>query len=170
MAFSADLVKEWYKDLSVEELEKRYKALEANFYFETKESAIKYIIDNCMDASHTVNISSTRKGLEELLKEKTGKEYKMRENKFVIGLNDIVDYLANNTKLLPDKAGLMEFFGKIKDVTEGEAMAFLIYLMQSKEDFRNFLVEVKNTKNPNDLYDKYSIIASEYFSMNQVMG
>lgn len=49
MAFSSNLVKQRYKDKSVEELEKMYNALKVNFYFESKESQIKYILDNFMN-------------------------------------------------------------------------------------------------------------------------
>ena len=41
MAFSSNLVKEWHKDKSVEELEKIYNDLKSDFYFESKESQIK---------------------------------------------------------------------------------------------------------------------------------
>jgi hypothetical protein len=60
MAFSSNTVKYWYKDLSVEELEKKYYDLQSEYYFETKNSQIKYLIENIMDASHSTNLDSTR--------------------------------------------------------------------------------------------------------------
>ena len=61
MAYSSNLVKEWYKDKTVEELEEMYNDLKSDFCFESKESQIKYILDNFMNASHKTNISSTQR-------------------------------------------------------------------------------------------------------------
>ena len=86
MAFAPSLIINQYKDLSVEELEKKYEELKKNYCFETKEEQIKYIVDNLLDASHSVNTNSTKVGIEELLKEKTGKEYKIEPKTFEINL------------------------------------------------------------------------------------
>ena len=55
MAISSNLVKEWYKNLSVEELEKKYKELEKDYYFDTKEKQIEYYLKNFMNARDLKN-------------------------------------------------------------------------------------------------------------------
>ena len=46
MAFTPWIAKEWYKDLSVKELEERYEELKKNYSFNSKEEQINYIIKN----------------------------------------------------------------------------------------------------------------------------
>ena len=60
MAFHKNLVKEWYKDLSVEELEEKYYALQGDYYFEDKEKQIAYMISTFLNASHNVNKASAK--------------------------------------------------------------------------------------------------------------
>ena len=104
-----------YKPRSLSEFEfnyhrKQYKDLEIHYCFETKDDQIKYMIDTFLDASNETNVKSTREGLEILLKEKTGKDYTINENKFEITLMDIIDYVASKTDLLSNKNLLINFF------------------------------------------------------------
>ena len=103
-----------------------YNDLKSDFCFESKESQIKYILDNFMNSSHDINISATREGLEELLKEKTGKEYKIEDKYFQITLNDLIDYLSNNTNLLSEKTIIVNFFNSLTEIEE-EKCEFLVF-------------------------------------------
>ena len=170
MAFSSNLVKEWHKDKSVEELEKMYNDLKSDFYFESKESQIKYIVDNFMNASHNTNTYSFRKGIEELLYEKTGKEYKIEEKYFQITLNDLIDYISSNTDFSFDKTILINFFNRLKEVTEEEKCEFLICLIQNNNNFDKFLNEIKTNQEIKAVFEKYLEIADNFYSMNHRIG
>ena len=170
MSFSSNLVKENYKDKSVKELEKMYNDLKSDFCFESKESQIKYILDNFMNASHNTNIDSTRKGIEELLKEKTGKEYKIEEKYFQITLNDLINYISNNTSLIFDKTSLINFFNKLIDVDEDEKFMFLICLIQNNKNFNEFANEIKSNQDINELFEKYLEIADDFYHKNCRIG
>ena len=170
MSFSSNLVKENYKNKSVKELEKMYNDLKSDFCFESKESQIKYILDNFMNASHNTNIDSTRKGIEELLKEKTGKEYKIEEKYFQITLNDLINYISNNTSLIFDKTSLINFFNKLIDVDEDEKCMFLICLIQNNKNFNEFANEIKSNQDINELFEKYLEIADDFYHKNCRIG
>lgn len=170
MSFSSNLVKENYKDKSVKELEKMYNDLKSDFCFESKESQIKYILDNFMNASHNTNIDSTREGIEELLKEKTGKEYKIEEKYFQITLNDLINYISNNTSLIFDKTSLINFFNKLIDVDEDEKFMFLICLIQNNKNFNEFANEIKSNQDINELFEKYLEIADDFYHKNCRIG
>ena len=77
MAFSSKMVKNWYKDLSIEELEQKYEEIKSNFYFKSKEDQIRFLLSNYLNVSHNANINATREGIEELLKEKTGNVFSL---------------------------------------------------------------------------------------------
>ena len=91
MAFAPNVAKKRFENLSVEELEAKYEELKKNYCFNSKEEQIDHIIKNYLDASKNVNNNSTRIALEELLKEKTGKDYKIEPNRFEISLSDIIN-------------------------------------------------------------------------------
>ena len=95
MAFSSQIAKKRFENLSIKELEERYNALKKNYCFDTKEEQISHIINNYLYASKKINDSSIRIALEELLKEKTGKEYKIEPKIFKITLIDIINYVTN---------------------------------------------------------------------------
>ena len=170
MAYSSNLVKEWYKDKTVEELEEMYNDLKSDFCFESKESQIKYILDNFMNASHKTNISSTRKGIEELLYEKTGKEYKIEEKYFQITLNDLIDYISNNTNFLFDKTILVNFFNRLTEIDEEEKCEFLICLIQDNKNFNEFINEIKTNQEIKALFEKYLEIADNFYRINHRIG
>lgn len=173
MAFSYKLVKNWYKDLSVKELEKKYKEIESNYRFDSKDSQIKYYLENFLNASHGTNTNSTRRGLEELLEEKTGKKYTIEEKYFEIDLADLINYISKNTKLLPKKNSLIEFFDKLTEVEESEKFEFLVYLVQSHQNFKDFVSEVNQASDESvyrSIFDKYLEIAEKYYSDNRRIG
>lgn len=170
MAISSNLVVEWNKNLSVEELEKQYKDLEIHYCFETKDDQIKYMIDTFLDASNETNVKSTREGLEILLKEKTGKDYTINENKFEITLMDIIDYVASKTDLLSNKNLFINFFKEFDDVDEFDKIDLLITLVHDTENFANLLKDLQDKKDPDELYDKYYEITEAYYSDNRVIS
>lgn len=170
MAFSSNLVKEWYKDKSVEELEEMYENLKSNFCFESIESQIKYILDNFMDASHNTNLNSTREGIEELLKEKTGKEYKIQEKHFDMHLNDLIDYISKNTSLLSDKTTLIDFFNKLTDVSEEDKLSFLFCIIQNNKNFNEFINDTYKNQEAKIVFEKHLAIADNFYTMNHRIG
>lgn len=170
MAFSSNLVKEWYKDKSVKELEEMYEDLKSYFCFESVENQIKYILDNFMDASYDTNLDSTREGIEELLKEKTGKEYTIQEKYFEIHLNDLIDYISKNTNLLSDKAILVDFFNKLTDVSEENKLSFLFCIIQSDKNFNEFINEIDINQEAEIVFEKYLAIADNFYDMNHTKG
>ena len=95
MAFAPNVAKKWFENLSVEELEAKYEELKKNYCFNSKEEQIDHIIKNYLNASKNVNNNSTRIALEELLKEKTGREYKIEDKRFEISLSDIISFITS---------------------------------------------------------------------------
>ena len=170
MAFAPSLIKEHFKALSVEELEKKYEELKKNYCFETKEEQIKYIVDNFLDASNGVNTNSTKVGIEELLKEKTGKEYKIEPKTFEINLPDIINYVVGENKDPFWVSSISNYFQKLDNVSENDKMQFLIELVQDRNSFNEFTKEIMNSQNAIELYEKYKKIAEEYRDMNTMIG
>ena len=170
MAFAPNVAKKRFENLSVEELEVKYEELKKNYCFNSKEEQIDYIIKNYLNASKDVNNNSTRIALEELLKEKTGKEYKIEPNRFEISLSDIINFITN-----PDTdpfwaSTLSNYFQKLNEISEEEKMRFLIELVQNKDSFNEFTKEIIQTQNVRETYNKYQKIAQDFVSMNTRKG
>ena len=170
MAFAPNVAKKRFENLSVEELEAKYEELKKNYCFNSKEEQIDHIIKNYLNASKDVNNNSTRIALEELLKEKTGKEYKIEPNRFEISLSDIINFITN-----PDTdpfwtSTLSNFFQKLNEISEEEKMKFLIELVQNKDSFNEFTKEIIQTQNVRETYNKYQKIAQDFVSMNTRKG
>ena len=170
MAYAPSLAKKWYEDLSVEELEKRYEELKVHYCFNSKEEQINYIIKNYLSASLSANVNSTRIALEELLKEKTGKDYKIEPKKFEITLKDIIDFIANpNTNLLLNIT-LFNFFNELIEVNEKEKINFLLGLIQEKSLFNEFTKEIEQLKNISEIYERYKKLVYDYIMENSIIG
>ncbi len=170
MAFAPNVAKKWFENLSVEELEAKYEELKKNYCFNSKEEQIDHIIKNYLNASKDVNNNSTKIALEELLKEKTGKEYKIEPNRFEISLSDIINFITN-----PDTdpfwtTTLSNYFQKLNEISEEEKMRFLIELVQDNNSFNEFTKEIVQTQNVRETYDKYKKIAQNFVSMNSRIG
>ena len=170
MAFAPNVAKKWFENLSVEELEAKYEELKKNYCFNSKEEQIDHIIKNYLNASKDVNNNSTKIALEELLKEKTGKEYKIEPNRFEISLSDIINFITN-----PDTdpfwtTALSNYFQKLNEISEEEKMRFLIELVQDNNSFNEFTKEIVQTQNVRETYDKYKKIAQDFVSMNTRIG
>lgn len=170
MAFAPSLAKRWYENLSVEELEKKYEDLKKHYCFNTKEEQIEYVIKNYLNSSKDANNNSTKVALEELLKEKTGREYKMEFKKFEINLLDIINFITN-----PDidsfwTVNFNNFFEKLSDVSEEDKKCFLIELVQDKNIFNEFTKEMIQNPNVKETYNKYKKIAKDYVSRNSKIG
>ncbi len=170
MAFAPNLIKMKFKNLSVEELEEKYKELKKNYCFNSKEEQINHTIKNYLYASKKTNDNSTKKALEELLKEKTGKEYKIEPQKFEISLNDIITYIANPKDDLFWNKSLSNFFQKLEKIDEKEKINFLIELIQDKTSFNEFSKEIIKTPNIIETYNKYKKIAQDYIIKNSKKG
>lgn len=170
MAFSSKLIKELYKDKSVKELEEMYEDLKTEFCFESIENQVKYILDHFIDASHNTNLNSTRKGIEELLKEKTGKEYAIQEKHFEIHLNDLIDYISKNTSLLSNKAILTDFFNKLTDVSEEEKLSFLFCITLNNKNFNDFINDINKNHEAKMVFKKHLEIADNFYTMNRIIG
>jgi hypothetical protein len=168
MAFAPNVAKKRFENLSVEELEARYEELKKNYCFNSKEEQIDHIIKNYLDASKNVNNNSTRIALEELLKEKTGKEYKIEPNRFEISLSDIISFITSADSFWTST--LSNYFQKLNEISEEEKMRFLIELVQNKESFNEFTKEIIQTQNVRETYNKYQKIAQDFVSMNTRKG
>lgn len=173
MAFSANLVKEHYKSKSVEELEKMYADLKSDFYFETLDDQIAYLLKNFMNASYRTNVLATREGLEALLKEKTGKDYSLEEKFSVMHLSDLIDYISKNSNLPFDKTLLINFFDKVtadEEDDEDEKAWFLVCIIQDRENFNNFIKDVKENSDANAVFEKHCEIANTFYYKNSSIG
>lgn len=170
MAIAPSLAKKWYENLSVEELEKKYEDLKKHYCFNSKEEQIDYLIKNYLNASIGVNNNSTKIALEELLKEKTGKEYKIESKKFEINLLDIINFIANPNITPFESTTLTNYFEKLNDVSEEDKICFLIELIQDKNSFNEFTKEIIQNQSVKDTYDKYKKIAKDFVSLNSRIG
>lgn len=170
MAFAPNLAKEWFENLPVEELEAKYEELKKNYCFDTKEEQISHIINNYLNASKNTNDNSTKIALEELLKEKTGKEYKIEPKRFEITLTDIINYVTNPEVDPFWTEVLSNYFQKLEEINDDEKMRFLIELVQDKTSFNEFTKEIVQTQNVTKTYDKYKKIAREYIIKNSRKG
>lgn len=102
MAIGPHIFQEEYKNLSVEELEKKYKELEEHIGLTNKEARIKFMAENFLNNSVS-NYYTEKTVLEEILKMKTGKDYSnnLTDYNEKITLNDIIVYISegDNSKV-----------------------------------------------------------------------
>lgn len=179
----------WYKDLPVEDLEAKYYALQKNYFFEDKEKQIEYMISTFLDASHNANTSSKRAGLKELLKEKTGKNYKLKELIFKISEVDLIDYIDKHI-IKNSKQSLLNFFEKIdftkiiedfKTDAEDEEIDIdrefesikqdiLFCLLQDKKLLKKFISDINKSVNYNETFKEYMDWEEEYYSTYSRIG
>ena len=170
MAISPSLVKKNYENLSIEELEKKYEELKKNYCFNTKEEQIDYVIKNYLNASNNINNNSTKVALEELLKEKTGKEYKIEPKTFEISSLDIINFITNSSEDPFWNTALTNFFSKLNDISESKKIQFLIEIVQDRNSFNEFSKEILQITDANSIFYKYQKIAQEYISKNSSRG
>ena len=170
MAFSPNLARKMFENLSVEELESKYGELKKNYCFDTKEEQIGHVIDNYLNASKNTNDNSTRTALEELLKEKTGKEYKIEPKRFEITLTDVINYITKPESDPVWAKTLSNYFQKLEGISDDEKIKFLIGLIQDKISFNEFTKEIMQTQNIMETYEKYKKIAKEYIIKNSRKG
>ena len=168
MAFAPNVAKKWFENLSVEELEAKYEELKKNYCFNSKEEQIDHIIKNYLNASKNVNNNSTRIALEELLKEKTGREYKIEDKRFEISLSDIISFITSVDPFWT--TALSNYLEKLNEISDEEKMRFLIELVQNKDSFNEFKNEIIQTQNVRETYNKYQKIAQDFVLMNTRKG
>lgn len=170
MAFSPGVARNLYENLSVEELEEEYEKIKKHYCFNSKEEQIDYIIKEYLYASKNTNTNSCKIALEELLKEITGKEYKIEPNVFAIDLPDVINFILKPNNDLFWSTTLLNFFQQITWISEDEKKRLLFILVQDKKLFNDFIKEVLQTKNVVETYDKYKEIAEHFYSMNSIIG
>lgn len=168
MAFAPNVAKKWFENLSVEELEAKYEELKKNYCFNSKEEQIDHIIKNYLNASKDANNNSTRIALEELLKEKTGRKYKIEDKRFEISLSDIISFITSVDPFWT--TALSNYLEKLNEISDEEKMRFLIELVQNKDSFNEFTKEIIQTQNVRETYNKYQKIAQDFVSMNTRIG
>ena len=142
--------------------------IKEKYCFNSKEEQIDHIIKNYLDASKDVNNNSTRIALEELLKEKTGKEYKIEPNRFEISLSDIISFITSADPFWT--TALSNYLEKLNEISDEEKIRFLIELVQNKDSFNEFTKEITQTQNVRETYDKYQKIAQNFVSRNTRKG
>lgn len=167
MAYSTQMAKNWYKDLSAEELAEKLKDIvNENLYFETKEDEIKSIVNSYLDVSKDTNVRSSINAIQELLKEKTGKEYEIKTKTYNLESTDFIKYATNNNQNLVE--GLTEFFNKL-NINDKEKSKFIIRLLQNQEMFNDFIKNINN-ESPMNIYEIYNGKAKEYCQKNNRKG
>jgi len=167
MAITAEIAKERYEKLSVEELEAEYADLKKNYCFNSKEEQIDYEIKNYLFTES--NDEEKRIALEELLKEKTGKEYKIEEKWFDITLPDVIDYLAKPDKDPFWNITFTNFFNKLNNIDDEEKIDFLFELVQDKNTFDDFTRNIVKTNNAIETYKEYKKKSHEYFLSHMII-
>ncbi len=170
MAITPNVAKELYKNLSVEELEAKYESLKKHYCFDSKEEQINYTIKNYLNASNDVNTDSTKIALEELLKEKTGREYKIEPKRFEINLSDVINFVASPNVDPFWTTTLKNYFEKLNDISESDKINFLIELVQNKDTFNNFIKEINSVQDAIEIYNKYKKIIMQFISSNTKKG
>lgn len=143
-----------------------------------------------------MDVISTRYAIEELLLEKTGKEYQMKERIYYITVDDLVCYISKQKCI--DKEHLTEFFNNVRineeklterleiddydvklllqllnnryKLLENEKKEFIKMIYQSDDLFDNFIKEMYNNKNATELFVKYYELAYDYTCMNIIEG
>lgn len=170
MAFAPNLAKKWYENLSVEELEAKYEELKKHYCFQTKEEQIDYIIKNYLKASNDANNTSLKIALEELLKEKTGKKYRIKSKNFKIKLLDVINYIANPNIDPFWTTAFINYFKHLDNISEKDKICFLIELVQDKKSFNEFSKEIIKNSDYQETYIKYKKIAKDYINTNSIIG
>ena len=170
MAISPDYAKKLYENMSLEELEANYEELKGHFCFDSKEEQIGYIINNRLNASLRTNINSKKLALEELLKEKTGKEYTIEPKRYDITLTDIINYVTIPNKDPFWTMALNNFFNELSDISDDEKKSFLVDLVQNKDIYNEFTREITKPENVKEVYDKYKKLAQDYVIRNSRKG
>ncbi len=100
MAIGKQIFEVKYKDLSTEELEKEYSQLKEHLGLTSKEKCIKFMADNILNNSIS-NYYTEKEVLEEILREKTGRDYSSNFT-LKIEISDIINYISggDNSKAL----------------------------------------------------------------------
>ena len=166
MAIAPSFIIDRYKDLSVEELENLYEIEKKEYCFESKEQQIDYIVKEFLYPKD----DSIKNVIEQLLKEKTGKDYNIEPKTYEINLLDIINYVVDSSKDPFWITTLSNYFQKLNIVSENEKMEFLIELIQDKKSFNEFTKEIINSQNAFETYEKYKKIAEEYCNTHRMIG
>ena len=141
MAIAPSFIIDRCKDLSVEELENLYEIEKKEYCFESKEQQIDYIVKEFLYPKD----DSIKNVIEQLLKEKTGKDYNIEPKTYEINLLDIINYVVDSSKDPFWITTLSNYFQKLNIVSENEKMEFLIELIQDKKSFNEFTKEIINS-------------------------
>lgn len=167
MAIAQNVLRKKYENLSLEDLENEYELLKKSFCFENKEEQIEYIIKNYLNVSHDVNNNSKKIVLEELLKEKTGKDYIIEPKIFDFTLIDVINTLTDYNNDPFWTTLLVKYFESLSELTEKEKINFLIQLIQDKNNFNEFTKEITKSNDNKEIYEKYKNIAQEFYLKNK---
>ncbi len=166
MAIAPSFIIDRCKDLSVEELENLYEIEKKEYCFESKEQQIDYIVKEFLYPKD----DSIKNVIEQLLKEKTGKDYNIEPKTYEINLLDIINYVVDSSKDPFWITTLSNYFQKLNIVSENEKMEFLIELIQDKKSFNEFTKEIINSQNAFETYEKYKKIAEKYCNTHRMIG
>ena len=139
------------------------------------------MISTFLDASYNINTNSTKTGLRELLKEKTGKDYQLKEQTFKISFGDLADYIDKNV-IQNSKKNIIEFFEKvdfrklineetdIETEWEAEKLNILLCLLQDKKRLKKFLSDVQNVDDYDKILKSYMEWTNDYYSEHRIIG
>ena len=152
--------KEIYERLSVEELKSIYqKIIENNYSFSSKEEQLKHLFENFSVEANYVTRDFSKKTIEDVLKEKTGEEYKIETKTYEISLNDLINYTVKDPFFAKS---ISDFLNKLDNVSEEDKRFFIISLYHDKNSFNEFTREISNLQDANAIYEKYKNKGIEY--------
>ena len=162
MALTINYYKNLYKDLPIENVIDKYTEIKNRYIFQGKNEKINYIIESYLEPN---NDETAILVLEDILREQNMEKYIIKDANFNITLDDIISFIAKQKNDLTLKIKLTNFFEKLS-FNEDEKVKFLLELVQDKESFINFTIEISNECNRNEVYNKYKKIAKNYCAMH----
>lgn len=168
MAIHPNEFKKKYANLSIEELEAEYENLKKDYCFDSKEEQIDYLIKTYLYASHKTNTNSKRVALEELLKEKTGREYTFDDRFLEITPGDIINHVTNPREDPFWTTKLINFFNSLQAVPVADKNDLLIGMLQDRSIFNEFTKDIVKSNDVRGIYERYKEIVRNYRINNSI--
>ena len=156
-----------FKNLTVEELEDKYNDLKNVIGFNSKDDYIRFEVQNSLSEYVVSNYYSEKVALEQLLKEKSGKDYYFKSEEYSdeIVIEDYIKYASRNDE--NKEKALSQFLNSLSDEEytnisnelllyendkESLQYEFIIGLCTKNDSYESFFDELQNT---NDAYNLF---------------
>ena len=121
-----------------------------------------------MYASHRTNTNSKRVALEELLKEKTGREYTFEDRFLEITPGDIINHVNNPREDPFWTTKLINFFNSLQAVPVADKNDLLIGMLQDRSIFNDFTKDIVKSNDVRSIYERYKEIVRNYRINNSI--